>query len=460
MSASNDELIAAMTALKFRISTQGAGVPYLIPIPGRGGNHGILKYIGLPSDHHHESIPNGLSNKGIARDITAGLVAGFELNEAEQVAPLDKSSSHVQSLRQGCATYDGKNMLWKVSPKHYPEFVDKTSNLAALIDTVRRMDVASTGGDDTDNAAQQLAFLEETLQKVRQQLADDDREVAKRKLELRTLKLAERHTALLHKQVRADEQAKRSAGRQHRIDQGRNIATTIVMDPVTHVAAIHVLTKILSSQSFDNRTGNNNNNNNNNNSRGAFSLSSTPSHRPTHGKFENVLDVLKGQPAFVEIQTRLSSLESSDIETKTSHHSAAAATFAASTGVTESDFNGIEMLAAHNMDQLFTHYVVTVVSEGGRRMEINLPHQNAKSLYVETKSITTDNTLLTFGDLRDECCKVRSCMIVLTTIIYIINLTPHVFHGYSFSFAFSVIFLLFFLLFSVFFFFFFFFKKF
>ena len=87
---------------------------------------------------------------------------------------------------------------------------------------------------------------------------------------------------------------------------------------------------------------------------------------------------------------------------------AAAATFAASTGVTESDFNGIEMLAAHNMDQLFTHYVVTVVSEGGRRMEINLPHQNANSFYMETKSITTDNTLLTFGDLRDECCKVRS----------------------------------------------------
>ena len=398
--SSDQDLIDACTALKYRLS-QGAGVPYLLPIPGRNGNHGILRHISLPSEL--DSTPAELSSRGIGRQSTNGLVAGFELNTELQVAPAryDERESNTIHIKNGHATYDGTTRLWELKLKHRPVFIDTTSDLRALIDTIRQLDYINSGGTERKEGTQ-VKFLQQTLQNVRLQLSQDDNEVARLQLELKTLKSAAIHTKRLQRDVFVDKNTRIVQSRQSRIDHGKKVVLNILNDPITHVAAIQILSKSLplsggGSSSVSNQNTKVSNTNKNN--------------RPTHGNFENVNDVLVGTPIFMEDHTNQALTTTTSTSNATANNNNSLFNVSFQTGVTEEDFNGIEALSAHKLDQIFTHYVVTVCSEGGRRMEINLSHEIAKTnsdsgTDSESKNNNNVNTHgMRFVDLRDECSK-------------------------------------------------------
>ena len=100
MTTTNDQqLLSAMAALQYRMSA--LGVPHLIPIPGHRGNVGTLRYISLPGDAATSTL------LGVASHALVGLVAGFEINEDEQVAPARRSSALLY-ISNGYATHDGR----------------------------------------------------------------------------------------------------------------------------------------------------------------------------------------------------------------------------------------------------------------------------------------------------------------------------------------------------------------
>jgi Ca2+-binding EF-hand superfamily protein len=368
----DQQLIDAMTALKYRISSDGAGINYRIPIPGHRGNTGFLKWIGLPEKKTiDQTVPSALSEFGVNVDVTDGLIAGFEINEDEQVAPIN--SLRMQEIHDH-ATYDGTIKLWKLTKKHRPVFIDSVSDIRAMLTMIRQYDFINSGGSNR-SASQQLIFLQQTLQQARQQLAMDDSKVAQLQLELKLLQNSQIHTRQLQQDVRMDENLRTIADRQLRIDHGKEALKSILKDPVTHVAAIQILIKSLPSSK------------NQHFGQSSYRLShskTTPSIlsnlRPTHGNFDNIADVLIGTPAFAQSFHDLSTSIEERQQQKMEE---------------QEYFTGIESLAANNMDQIFTHYVVTVVSEGGRRMEVNLSHN----------SRGTSGDGMTFEQLRDQCSK-------------------------------------------------------
>jgi len=386
----DEELLDAMKALKYRISPQGIGIPHTIPIPGQQGNVGRLKYIQIqppqPTPTTNTSTATAtssvLSSLGVNPDATAGLVAGFEINEDELIAPMDVSSS--MNVTRNFATYDGQHRLWKLTPRHRPVFLDSAADIRALLAIIRQLDFA--GSDETNQStSQQLNFLEHTLLQARQQLANDDSKVASLQLELKTLKNSMIHTHQLQKDVQREARHRTMVDRQSSINQGKEALQTILRDPITHVAAIQALVKALPSSASTtphNRSP------------------STPlihaDRRPTHGAFENVVDVLAGTPAFVHFAENSlivkSSFKKPQKPEQLEH--------------TLQHFSGIETLAAHKMDQIFTHYIVTVVSEGGRRMEVNLSHENEhQSSAREGNGGNGRGGGMNFEQLRNHCSK-------------------------------------------------------
>ena len=377
MLKNNDhDLVDAMAALKFRISSQGEGIPYLIPIPGHGGNHGILKYVSLPEERinsvSESSVP--LSSKGVGADITEGLFVGFEINELEQVATPKKFADEgggATHLRNGYATYDGTNKLWALKKYHRPIFITNTSDLHALITTIRQLDFVSSDATDHNND-QQLKFLKQTLLQVRTELSNNDTEVAKLNLELKTLKMNVRHTRILNNDINQEAILLKLKKRTNIIEQGKNAVRNILQDPITHVTAIQIMNKLLTSN--------------------ATLL-------PTHGNLDNLIDVLEtNKPSFIshhEHDNRNTAM--------IKHVQNTSLTRSSETGVTNDDFQGIEQLNAHKLVQQFTHYVVTICSEGGRRMEINLSHESSSSIDSENNiNNAKKNHGMKFIDLRDE----------------------------------------------------------
>ena len=396
-------LLDGMRALQARL--RASGPIRGVPIPGYPANFGTLRLVLLPEDHRNDeeddvggsggdddaALANvastaadrdsAIDRMGAGADATHGIVAGFSLNVANQVVEMSDAARQNMMLG-GYAFWRGRKR-WKLRPGFVSFFVDSdVPLLLSLLQSLRAMSLERGEHDAvaTRAAKTQLFFLQDTLQSVRRHLSEDDNEVARLQLRLKILRNSDCESLRLGSDIGREARVRKMKDRAERIAAGKIAIHTILSDHTAHVAAIKSLVRAQQRSTV------------------------------AHGRFEDVADVLdKSRPAFVGGTTGADNTRHVAVAGHQLAVSAAPLALADATYHDEynaaQDFDGIRDLAAYREERAgFSHYLVTVVSEGGRRLEINLEHEQV--LQDGTGRRDPGATVgMTFDDLRDECCK-------------------------------------------------------
>ena len=368
-----------------------------VPIPGYPSNFGTLRIVVLPKDRRSDSEDednlggggggnevgggaNGMAETsspytdmiGTGEDRTTGIVVGFSLNMANQV--VEMSEPAYENMMQGGYASWRDHKYWKLRKGWISYFID--SDVPLLLELVKSIRAMDADGDISNSHVmqKQLSFLQKTLQEARKKLSNYDKEVAKLQLRLQILRDSDEEGLQLAKEAGEEERMKKVDERRARISAGKLAVRTIFSDPTAHTSAIKSLVK-LQQQSVC-----------------------------AHGRFEDVVDILNtNRPVFL---TRAASNSRDKTVAVSSRSSGSGSTHLANNVNSDrpADFEGIQDLAANQSGQTFSHYLVTIVSEGGRRLEINLDHETR----LQDGTGRPDHEAsggLTFDELRDECCK-------------------------------------------------------